>query len=178
MESLRILDVNGPSITNGIGCRIVVWVAGCPFKCKGCHNEWTWDYEQGSPMWMHLDDIANKVDHDYIDGITVSGGDPLAQPIERLRDLNAFLIWFKEKFPSKTVWVYTGYTVEKFFGGDLRDDIKELAENIDVVIDGQFDITKKSITNCQFRGSTNQRIIDLKKYMQCKDVSQCLISFE
>ena len=154
---LRILDITAPDINNGNGIRITLWVAGCTHKCKGCHNAWTWDYNQGIKFIENKDDILNKLSNwlqrDYVDGITFSGGDPLDQDPLSLSELMQLIKWVRLNYPTKTIWLYTGYEYEK-----LNKYQKEIANNCDTIVDGPF-IEEKKTFDCPFRGSSNQRII-------------------
>ena len=154
---LRILDITAPDINNGNGIRITLWVAGCTHKCKGCHNAWTWDYNQGIKFIENKDAILNKLSNwlqrDYVDGITFSGGDPLDQDPLSLSELMQLIKWVRRNYPNKTIWLYTGYEYEK-----LNKYQKEIADNCDVIVDGPF-IEEKKTFDCPFRGSLNQRII-------------------
>ena len=159
---LRILDITAPDINNGNGIRVTLWVAGCTHKCKGCHNSWTWDYNQGKSLIENQDEILNKLSdwlkRDYVDGLTISGGDPLDQDKNTLLELKQIINWVKMNFPSKTIWIYTGYTHE-----ELNEYQLAVIENIDVLVDGPYKEELRDIAHCPFRGSTNQRIIYLKK---------------
>ena len=154
---LRILDITAPDINNGNGIRITLWVAGCTHKCKGCHNAWTCDYNQGIKFIENKDAILNKLSNwlqrDYVDGITFSGGDPLDQDPLSLSELMQLIKWVRRNYPNKTIWLYTGYEYEK-----LNKYQKEIADNCDVIVDGPF-IEEKKTFDCPFRGSLNQRII-------------------
>ena len=154
---LRILDITAPDINNGNGIRITLWVAGCSHKCKGCHNVWTWDYNQGIKFIENKDDILNKLSNwlqrDYVDGITFSGGDPLDQDRLSLSELMQLIKWVRLNYPTKTIWLYTGYEYEK-----LNKYQKEITDNCDTIVDGPF-IEEKKTFDCPFRGSSNQRII-------------------
>ena len=154
---LRILDITAPDINNGNGIRITLWVAGCSHKCKGCHNAWTWDYNQGIKFIENKDDILNKLSNwlqrDYVDGITFSGGDPLDQDSLSLSELMQLIKWVRRNYPNKTIWLYTGYEYEK-----LNKYQKEIADSCDTIVDGPF-IEEKKTFDCPFRGSSNQRII-------------------
>lgn len=157
---LRILNITAPDINNGDGIRVTLWVSGCTHKCKGCHNAWTWDYNQGRQFDENTEEIYNKLSdwlsRDYVDGLTISGGDPLDQDNETLFELKQIINWVKNKYPSKTIWVYTGYTYEELNNYQLG-----VIENIDVLVDGPYIEEKRDIAHCPFRGSTNQRIIKL-----------------
>ena len=106
---LRILDITGPDINNGTGCRVTLWVAGCKHHCKGCHNQWTWNYNQGTIFKYNKRDIYLKLsallDKDYIDGLTFSGGDPLCQDKECLIEILQIINWCKERYPAKNIWL-------------------------------------------------------------------------
>lgn len=159
---LRILDITAPDINNGNSLRVTIWFAGCTHKCKGCHNEWTWNYNQGKDFLDNSEEILNKLsewlDKDYIDGITFSGGDPLDQDDYTLQILLGLINWVRKKYPSKTIWCYTGYIYE-----NLKGLKKKVADNCDVLVDGPYKEELRDIAHTPFRGSTNQRIIYIKK---------------
>ena len=158
---LRILDITAPDINNVNGVRVTLWVSGCTHKCKGCHNSWTWNYNQGKIFAEDSDEILNKLSNwlsrDYVDGLTISGGDPLDQDKNTLFELKQIVNWVKTNFPSKTIWIYTGYTYE-----ELNEYQLAVVENIDVLVDGPYKEELRDIAHCPFRGSTNQRIIYIK----------------
>lgn len=158
---LRILDITAPDINNGNGVRVTLWVSGCSHKCKGCHNSWTWNYNQGKIFAEDSDEILNKLSNwlsrDYVDGLTISGGDPLDQDKNTLFELKQIVNWVKTNFPSKTIWIYTGYTYE-----ELNEYQLAVVENINVLVDGPYKEELRDIAHCPFRGSTNQRIIYIK----------------
>lgn len=159
---LRILDITAPDINNGNGLRVTIWFAGCKHHCKGCHNEWTWNYNQGKDFLDNKEEILNELskwlNKDYIDGITLSGGDPIAQDDDALKLLLDFINWVREKYPTKTIWCYTGYIYE-----NLNKLQKEVVDNCDVLVDGPYKEELRDIAHTPFRGSTNQRIIYLNK---------------
>lgn len=157
---LRILDITAPDINNGNGIRVTLWVAGCTHKCKGCHNSWTWKYEQGKVLSKEFNNICNKLSEwlkkDYVEGLTISGGDPLDQSNQSLYELNSLLRWVKLNYPEKNIWLYTGYVYE-----ELNKVQKEVLEYVDVLVDGPYKEELRDIAHCPFRGSTNQRILKL-----------------
>lgn len=163
---LRIIDITAPDINNGTGIRVTLWVAGCTHKCKGCHNSWTWNYNQGKYFTAEQDDIlhklANWLERDYVDGITFSGGDPLDQDNDGLCELYNIIKWVRNNFPKKTIWVYTGYTKEEIDNSNnyMR---QKIVESIDVLVDGPYIEELRDIAHCPFRGSTNQRILYINK---------------
>lgn len=158
---MNVLTLTTPDIENGLGCRVTVWVAGCNRRCPGCHNPHTWDYNQGKRLLSVevLLPIFTELDKDYIQGITISGGDPLDQDEDSLRDLLYFVKVIKTKFPYKDIWIYSGGIYEELIKNETIQDILLWC---DVLVDGPF-IQEKKVLDLPFRGSTNQRIIDLKK---------------
>ena len=146
---------------NGPGIRSVLWVAGCNHRCKGCHNPQTWDETSGTPFTTEsLEELLDSVQSSYIAGITLSGGDPL-YPNNR-EAVHNILADFKERYPDKSVWMYTGY---------LYDDISTLPllQYVDVLVDGRFVLENRDLT-LLYRGSPNQRIIDVTKSRQLGEV--------
>ena len=142
---------------NGDGLRSVLWVSGCNHQCEDCQNPMTWDVNSGIPF----DDAAEEelfksIDKDYISGITFSGGDPL-HPHNR-EEITRLAKKFKEMFPDKTAWLYTGYT---------WDEIKDLEtlKYLDVLVDGPY-IKKLLDPQLHWRGSSNQRVIDVKPSLE------------
>jgi anaerobic ribonucleoside-triphosphate reductase activating protein len=141
------------SLADGIGWRTVLFVSGCNHKCKGCHNPESWNKNAGYPFTEETKQkLFEFLSKDYINGLTISGGDPLYS--DNLLTVTKLCKEIKEKFPNKTIWVYTG---------SLYRDIKnlELMKYIDVIVDGEFKINQKD-TTLAYRGSYNQRIIDVK----------------
>lgn len=152
---MRYLDVTYPDINNGLGFRVTVWVAGCTHQCPGCHNPWTWDYNQGEKdVWNR---IKEGMDKPYIKGLTVSGGDPLCQSNESLTELKELLVKVKEEWPDKDIWLFTGYRYEEIKDKEECMDVLKL---VDVLVDGPY-VKKKRDTTLAFRGSSNQRILRL-----------------
>ena len=156
---MRVLTLTTPDIENGLGCRVTIWVAGCNRRCPGCHNPHTWNYNQGKPLLEIVDKIYEEVDYNYIQGITISGGDPFDQNETSLNELLIFIKQFKVRFPNKDIWIYSGGLYEDFIKNDI---IREILIWSDILVDGPF-IQEKKLLDLPFRGSTNQRIIDLKK---------------
>jgi len=158
---MKVLTLTTPDIENGLGCRVTIWIAGCNRHCPGCHNPHTWAYNQGKELLSDevLDKIMYEVDKDYIQGITLSGGDPFDQDEESLRDLLVFIKMFKLEYPMKDIWIYSGGLYEDFMKHDI---IREILLWSDVLVDGPF-VQELKLLDLPFRGSTNQRIIDLRK---------------
>lgn len=137
---------------NGDGLRVVLWVAGCSHGCKGCHNPVTWDPNGGLEFDQEAkEEIFTELEKDYISGITFSGGDPLF--FSNRPDVLKLIREIKERFPKKTVWLYTGFEWEAI--SEL-----EVMKYLDVLVDGRFLLEKKD-TKLHWKGSANQRVIDV-----------------
>ena len=158
---MKVLTLTTPDIENGFGCRVTIWFAGCNRRCPGCHNPHTWAYNQGEELLSEevLNKIYSLVDKDYIQGITLSGGDPFDQDEKSLKELLIFIKHFKINYPDKDIWIYAGGLYEDFIKNDI---IREILIWSDVLVDGPFKQELKEL-DLPFKGSTNQRIIDLKK---------------
>lgn len=147
------------SISNGIGIRTVLWVSGCEHHCKRCHNPETWDCNSGNLFDKSAKaELFENLSKPYIDGITYSGGDPLHWA--NYADVISLAKEIRERFPDKTQWLYTGYTFEYLV--QYNDGRDEIFNYIDVMVDGQFIEEQRDLT-LPFRGSANQRIIDINK---------------
>ena len=154
MDKIRIAGIEEESIVDGPGIRLVVFTQGCKHKCVGCHNPSTHSFNGGS--LIEVDNIVKMVkENPLLDGITLSGGEPFEQALE------CSILARKVKSLGLNVVTYTGYTFEQIL---KNKKFRELLLQTDILIDGKFDISKKSMM-LQFRGSTNQRIIDVKKYL-------------
>ena len=151
-------DVEFDSIVNGPGIRAVIWFQGCYHKCLMCHNPQTHDINGGS--LYKIDDICEKIlNRTFIDGVCISGGEPFLQP-EKL------LIILKKLKPKFNIWCYTGFLYEDLIKTPLN---KKILEYIDVLVDGKFEIENFDY-RLQYKGSTNQRIIDVKKSLESKQI--------
>lgn len=153
-------DIQPDSILDGSGIRTVIWFQGCLHNCEGCQNPETHDMFGGYEI--DTKDICEKLKNlKYQTGITLSGGDPFFQAKGAL-EITKFA-----KSIGLNVWAYTGFTYEALLAGDKER--LELLKNVDVLVDGKFVLAKKSL-NCKFRGSANQRLIDVKKSMEKGDI--------
>ncbi len=152
-------------IANGLGVRVTLFVSGCTHHCDGCFNEETWSFTSGKPFTKETEDeIIELLAPDYIKGLTLLGGEPMEKVNQEA--LYPFLIRVKEKYPDKNIWCYSGYTLEEILKGRAHTDVTDgLLELIDVLVDGEFKKELYSIT-LKFRGSANQRIIDLKETLK------------
>ncbi len=151
-------------IANGPGVRVSVFVSGCNHHCKGCFNEIAWNFEYGNEFTEEtINKVLKDLDKDYIEGLSLLGGEPLEHANQK--GLLPLVKKVKEKFPEKSIWCYTGFDYEKDVMGNMYknwDETKELINNIDVIVDGKFEQELKN-PSLQFRGSSNQRIIDVQK---------------
>lgn len=149
-------DIELDSIVNGKGLRAVIWFQGCGHACEGCHNPETWEYKTG--VKLTVDELKVKISAlEDQDGITFSGGDPFFQP-------DAFLEALKHsKSLGYNVWVYTGFVYEDIL--KMKPIYHEILSLIDVLIDGKFELDKKT-QEALYRGSSNQRVIDIKESLE------------
>lgn len=151
-------------IADGPGVRVSLFVSGCRNECEGCFNRQTWDFDYGEPFTKETEQkILDDLKPYYINGFTLLGGEPF-EP-ENQAVLAGFLEEIRETYPDKDIWCYTGYTYEK----DLRPGGRKytrwtdtMLDAIDVLVDGRFVQALKDIS-LQYRGSSNQRILDLRK---------------
>lgn len=162
---------------NGSGLRVVLWLSGCDHKCKGCQNIQTWDCNSGIPFTeKDKEELFEELNKDYISGITFTGGDPLHK--NNLDEVLNLVNRIRLLYPNKTIWIYSGYTWEQLFEDDEFDVKGGICENqirraiilsSDVFIDGKY-IEQQKDTTLKWRGSANQRVIDIKKTIDKKDI--------
>lgn len=154
-------------IANGEGVRVSLFVSGCTHHCENCFNEEAWDFGYGKPFTADTEqEIMDALSADYINGLTLLGGEPF-EP-ENQKVLLPFLRRVRERFPEKDIWCYTGYSLERELLADSRarcECTDEMLSFIDVLVDGRFVEELKDIS-LPFRGSSNQRIIDLKATLE------------
>ena len=152
-------------IANGPGCRTSLFVSGCTHHCPGCFNEIAWDFNYGKPFTKAIEDqLILESQPPYIDGFTFLGGEPMEAVNQAA--LLPFMERIRKELPKKTIWIYSGYTYEELTDpGNSRchgDDTDHILALADVLVDGRFVEAKKDIT-LRFRGSANQRVIDLQE---------------
>lgn len=152
-------------IANGLGVRTVLFVSGCRNRCKGCFQPETWNFQNGNIFDKETEDaIIESLKPAYIKGLTLLGGDPF-EP-ENQAGLIGLVKRVKEECPDKDIWAYTGYLLDKDLvpsGAKYTEETEELLSCIDVLVDGPFMEEKKSLS-LKFKGSSNQRVIDMKQY--------------
>lgn len=143
-------------IANGEGIGTALFVSGCPFHCEGCFNPETWDYGYGKEFTQKtLISLIEATDKSYISRISILGGEPLASV--NFETVSLIIESLKKRFPEKRIWIYSGYTYESLNKNQLR-----VISKADILVDGQF-IKEKKDLNLKFRGSSNQRIIDIQQ---------------
>lgn len=147
-------------VANGPGFRATLFVSGCTHHCKGCFNRETWDFKYGQPFDEAAQSrVLNLLSNPHIAGLTLLGGEPM-EPANQ-RALLPLLRRVKAEMPEKTIWAYSGYTYEELEQPPCRcDATQEVLESLDVLVDGPFIEERRDIT-LQFRGSDNQRILDV-----------------
>ena len=159
---MRYHNITKDDMLNGDGLRVVLWVSGCSHCCKECHNPITWDPNGG----LEFDEEAKQeifveLEKSYVNGITFSGGDPLH--INNALDVAELAKEIREKYPKKTIWLYTG---------GLWEDVKNMRviPYLDVLVDGEFMVEKKDV-NLHWVGSSNQRVIDVQASLKNKSIT-------
>lgn len=161
-------EIKNCDIANGIGVRVSLFVSGCTNHCEGCFQPETWDFNYGNDFTGETENrILEMLAPDYICGLTVLGGEPF-EP-ENQRVLVDFLRKVRRKYPEKSIWCFTGFTLEMLEteGTHCHCEVtEEMLSLIDVLVDGRFDKNKKNIS-LRFRGSENQRLIDLNLTREC-----------
>ena len=159
---MRYHNITKDDMLNGDGLRVVLWVAGCEHCCKGCQNPITWDAAGGLAFDEDAKaEIFEQLDKNYISGLTFSGGDPL-HPANRI-DVRNLAIEIKEKYPTKTLWLYTGYTWEEIAHYPIMN-------YLDVVVEGPFVLERRDV-KLLWKGSDNQRVVDVKRTLAKKDIT-------
>lgn len=162
---MRYAEIYTCDIANGPGCRTSLFVSGCTHHCPGCFNEIAWDFNYGAEFDQRVQDQLIEVSRPvYIEGFTFLGGEPME--LENQKALRPFMERIRRELPDKNIWIYSGYTYEEL--NDPKNckchgkDTDAILSMADVLVDGRFEQEKKDIT-LRFRGSSNQRIIDLPK---------------
>lgn len=169
---MRIAKLEKNSIANGPGIRVTLWTQGCSIHCPGCHNQSTWDFCGGRVFTTRdVQEICAELEKDHIEGLTLSGGHPL-EP-QSIWECAALAQYIKQKYPQKDIWLYTGYTLtyeditkaQQWGGRSNGKTYSQLLMNCDVIVDGPYIESERDIT-LKFRGSKNQRLINVKETLK------------
>jgi len=158
-------NVYHTSVVDGPGVRVSLYTSGCRRHCKGCHNPETWDFKYGKEYTEETEkEILEAMNHDYIQGFTFSGGDPMEEETQRV--LVDLVKKIKTTYPNKDIWSWTGYDYEDLIEGGMKhcEVTDELLSYIDVLVVGKFVLELRDISdNNRWRGSTNQRVVDMNE---------------
>jgi anaerobic ribonucleoside-triphosphate reductase activating protein len=169
---MNYAEIKNCDIANGYGVRVSLFVSGCTHHCKGCFNQIAWDFSYGEKFTQKVEDeIISLCQKEYIDGLSLLGGEPFEK--ENQIGLLSLLKRFKKEFPDKDIWCYSGYLFDQDIMNDnssIHTDVtRDLVNLIDVLVDGEFVEDLKDIS-LQFKGSSNQRIIDVKKSLKANKI--------
>lgn len=170
-NKMKYADIKTVDVANGQGVRVSLFVSGCNHHCKGCFNAQAWDFNYGNDFTEEeTNKIINELEHPYVSGLSILGGEPLEY--QNQQGLLPLLKKVKEKYPNKNIWCYTGYEFDKDIVANMFENwpqTKELMSYIDILVDGKFEEDKKDL-NLKFRGSSNQRIIDVQQSLKVHKV--------
>lgn len=156
---MKYAEIRSMDISNGEGIGISIFVQGCPIHCKNCFNKETWDFNGGYEWNQEAKDkLFSLLNRSYIRRISILGGEPLCK--ENCKDVLELVKEIKTRQPNKKIWVYSGYTLEQL--RQRTDEVKQIFTLIDFLVDSPY-IDEKRDLSLSFRGSSNQRIIDIKK---------------
>lgn len=160
-------EIKACDIANGVGVRVSLFVSGCTNRCKNCFQPETWDFNYGEEFTPETqEEIIGLLDKSYISGLSVLGGEPFEPKNQGV--LLDFIKKVRSRLPEKNIWVYSGFTFEEMLKYDAYPHCEEttaLLSLIDVLVDGRFVEEEKDLT-LKFRGSRNQRLIDVKKSLE------------
>lgn len=167
---MNIAGIQTFDIANGPGIRVSIFVSGCRNNCKGCFNKEAQSFDYGHQL--NSDDLTqlfNALDNEYVEGLTILGGEPL-EP-ENQNDVRYIIETVRNKFPEKNIWLFTGFVYENLMTSRAKTEhLQHILENIDVLVDGPFVLEKRDVT-LKFRGSSNQRLIDIPKTIETGNVT-------
>ena len=155
---MRYNKIRKMDIANGPGVRVSIFMQGCEFHCKNCFNQETWGFDGGEEFTDEtIEKVLNACDKEYVEGLSILGGEPMHP--KNIEGTTKLAKAFKEKFPNKTLWVWSGFTFEKY----LKD--KPVLNYVDVLVDGQY-VDELHNPTLKWKGSSNQRVIDVKRSLK------------
>ena len=168
---MNYAKIDPMSIVDGTGCRVSLFVSGCEIHCEGCFNKIAWDFNYGKEFTeIEENEILEACSKKYIAGLTILGGEPFS--IQNQPTVLKLIQHFKERFPEKTLWMYTGYVLDKDLLPGQRKYIEGVTglilDSIDVLVDGPFILAERNLS-LKFRGSNNQRILDKEKIKELRN---------
>ena len=165
---MNYATIKNCDIANGPGVRVSLFVSGCTHRCPGCFNEVAWDFDYGKPFTAQTEELLlNMLKPDYVQGLTLLGGEPF-EP-QNQSAVVAFLRKVKERYPNKSIWAFSGYLFDRDILSGRLGDTSEYLSYLDVLVDGPFAEAKKNL-NLRFRGSENQRLIDVPASLQSGEI--------
>ena len=165
---MNYATIKNCDIANGPGVRVSLFVSGCTHRCPGCFNEVAWDFNYGKPFTAQTEELLlNMLKPDYVQGLTLLGGEPF-EP-QNQGAIVAFLRKVKEKYPNKSIWAFSGYLFDRDILSGRLGDTSEYLSYLDVLVDGPFVEAKKNL-NLRFRGSENQRLIDVPASLRSGEI--------
>ena len=165
---MNYADIKKVDVANGPGVRVSLFVSGCTHRCEGCFNPETWDFSYGSPFGeSEIEKVLAFLAPEHIRGLSLLGGEPF-EPANQGAVLE-LVKRVRETLPGKTIWCYSGYLFEELAAGRIGDHSRELLEQLDVLVDGPFVLAKKDL-GLRFRGSNNQRIIQVPLSLEAGEV--------
>jgi len=182
---VNYLKIDKEDLCNGEGLRVVLWLSGCSHRCKGCQNPQTWDANSGILFDESAkEELFRELDNDYISGLTLTGGDPLFESnldgvldlvteINKRYNISQDTHEIRLSIPRKSIWLYTGFIWEEIRNGNMEDGLKygewtkraKIITECDVLVDGKYIDSQRDLT-LQYRGSKNQRLIDIQQSLQ------------
>lgn len=164
---MRYMEIKKYDISNGPGVRVSVFASGCHHHCEGCFNSIAWDFKAGKEFTQEvLNEVLDALNHEYITGLSLLGGEPFE--LVNVKGFLPLVKKVKKLYPNKTIWAYTGYLFDKEILDDICKKSKEMEEFVkylDIVVDGKF-VSSLKQSNLIFKGSSNQRIIDVKETLK------------
>ncbi len=168
---MNYADIKCIDVANGPGVRVSLFVSGCTHHCKGCFNPETWDFNYGQCFTEDkVEEVLSYLEPAHIKGLSLLGGEPFEYSNQA--GLLPLMRRIKARFPDKDIWCYTGFDFEKDIKGRMMlnwPETRELITYIDILVDGKFEESKKDLS-LRFRGSSNQRIIDVKKSLEANEI--------
>lgn len=165
---MNYADIKKVDVANGPGVRVSLFVSGCSHRCEGCFNPETWDFSYGAPFGeAEVEQIFTFLAPDHIRGLSLLGGEPF-EP-DNQRAVLELVQRVRRERPEKTIWCYTGYLYEELAANRVGTHSRSLLEGLDVLVDGPFVLEKKDL-GLRFRGSSNQRIIDVPASLQTGEI--------